>query len=90
MCLLPLAQANAEPSLAEVQKQLDEAWEKLEPAIEQYDDVHSRLAANRKKSAALLKKSEPLRAQVELANSRVGALPHTSTGPVPSPASSRC
>ncbi|WP_238018182.1 C40 family peptidase [Dactylosporangium sp. AC04546] len=34
---------RAEPTLAEVERQIDEAWNELEPIIEQYNLVHGRL-----------------------------------------------
>jgi peptidoglycan DL-endopeptidase CwlO len=70
---LPTAQAaHAAPSVEEIEKQLDAAWVKIEPLIEQYNKVHSQLAANQKKSAELQKKIQPLALQVDLALTRVG------------------
>jgi cell wall-associated NlpC family hydrolase len=72
--LLPSTHAYAEPTVGEIEKQIDAAWEKLEPVIEQYNKVHSQLQANRKKSADLLARSRPLRLQVDLAFAKVGDL----------------
>ena len=69
--LLPVS-ARAEPSVPEVERQIDKAWEKLEPVIEQYNKVHSQLKANQQKSAAVTKRLKPLQAQVDQAMQRVG------------------
>lgn len=70
---LPTAPAaHAAPSVEEIEKQLDAAWVKIEPLIEQYNKVHSQLLANQKKSAELQKKIQPLELQVDLAMTRVG------------------
>jgi peptidoglycan DL-endopeptidase CwlO len=69
--LLAAGPAQAEPSPAEVEKQLDQAWEKLEPVIEQYNKVHSQLKTNRKRSAEVTRRLRPLQAQVAQAMGRV-------------------
>ncbi|HEX7744127.1 MAG TPA: peptidoglycan endopeptidase, partial [Micromonosporaceae bacterium] len=51
--VLPSAPAHAEPSIPEVEKQIDQAWVKLEPVIEQYNKVHSQLKASQKTAADL-------------------------------------
>ncbi len=66
--------AHADPSVAEVERQIDKAWEKLEPVIEQYNKIHSQLTANQRKSAETTKRLRPLQAQVDQAMSRVGAI----------------
>ena len=63
--------AHADPSVAEVERQIDKAWEKLEPVIEQYNKVHSQLKVNRQKSAEVTTRLRPLQAQVDQAMSRV-------------------
>jgi cell wall-associated NlpC family hydrolase len=72
VALLPASAAQAEPTLDEIEKQIDQAWEKLEPLIEQYNKVHSQLQTNQKKAVALLEKSRPLQMQVDLAQAKVG------------------
>ncbi|MEU5786813.1 NlpC/P60 family protein [Micromonospora purpureochromogenes] len=67
----PAAHAHAAPSATDVQQQLDAAWEKLEPVIEQYNKVRSELAANERRSAELSRKIEPLGKSVETSRSRV-------------------
>lgn len=69
--VLPATHAHADPSAADVQKQIDAAWQKLEPIIEQYNKVRSELAANQKRSAALSQKIEPLGRTVDLTRAQV-------------------
>lgn len=66
--------AQAEPTVDEIEAQIDKKWEQLEPTIEQYNKVRAQLKVNRNKSSALQKKIEPLALQSELALSRVGDL----------------
>ena len=63
--------AHAEPSVAEVERQIDKAWERLEPVIEQYNKVHSQLKASQQKSAEVTRRLRPLQAQVDDAKGRV-------------------
>jgi peptidoglycan DL-endopeptidase CwlO len=72
--LVPSVSAHAEPSLPEIERQLDEAWEKLEPVIEQYNDLHSQLAANQAKAKTLTDTLTPLQQQVDAAMREVGAM----------------
>ncbi|MFI7523776.1 C40 family peptidase [Micromonospora globbae] len=66
------APALAVPSPAEVEKQLDQAWEKLEPVIEQYNKVHSELLANQKKSKQLSERLQPVQLRVDISLSQIG------------------
>ncbi|MBQ1074170.1 C40 family peptidase [Micromonospora sp. C31] len=68
------APAHAEPSVDEIEAAIDQKWRQLEPTIEQYNKVRAQLKANRKKSADLQKKIQPLALESELAMDRVGAL----------------
>jgi cell wall-associated NlpC family hydrolase len=70
--LLTAAPAAAEPTAAEIEKQLDVAWHKLEPVIEEHNLTRTQLAARKKKAVALAKKIEPLQLQVDIAMTRVG------------------
>jgi cell wall-associated NlpC family hydrolase len=72
--LLPTAVAHAEPDVAAIEKQIEETWVKLEPTIEQYNNIHNQLKRNQAKSAELAKKIQPLQLQVDLALTRVGEL----------------
>jgi peptidoglycan DL-endopeptidase CwlO len=67
----PAAHAYAGPSAADVQRQIDAAWQKLEPVIEQYNKVRSELAANQQKSAELSRRMEPLAKTVDASEARV-------------------
>lgn len=67
----PSAHAYAAPSAADVQRQIDAAWQKLEPVIEKYNKVRSELAANQQKSTELSRKIEPLGKTVEASRARV-------------------
>jgi cell wall-associated NlpC family hydrolase len=71
VAVVPAAPARAEPSADEVQKQIDAAWQKLEPVIEQYNKVRSELAANQRKSATLSKEIEPLGRTLDLTRAQV-------------------
>ncbi|MFC8847060.1 MULTISPECIES: NlpC/P60 family protein [unclassified Micromonospora] len=68
------APAYAEPSVDEIEAQIDKQWEQLEPTIEQYNKVSVQLKANREKAKALEKKIQPLALETELAMNRVGDL----------------
>lgn len=69
--LLPATHAYAAPSVEEIEKQIDQLWNQLEPIIEQYNNIHNQLKKNRQKSAELASKIEPLELQVELALAQI-------------------
>jgi cell wall-associated NlpC family hydrolase len=75
--------AYAQPDPAAVEAQIDQAWNTLEPTIEQYNKVHGELQANKAKAAALQEQIRPLQLQVDLAMSRVSnvAVNVYKTGP---------
>jgi len=66
--------AYADPSIAEIEQQIDAEWNKLEPAIEQYNNVHGQLKANETRLATLQHQLQPLQLQVDVAMARVGEL----------------
>lgn len=69
---LPLAgRAAAAPDPGSIEAQIDAAWQKLEPVIEQYNQVHGQLIANQRKADVLKKQLQPLQLQVDMALSRV-------------------
>jgi cell wall-associated NlpC family hydrolase len=70
--LLTPAMANAAPSPSSIEKQIDEQWNKLEPVIEQYNDVHNQLLKNQSQIKKIDKRLAPLELQVNLAMSKVG------------------
>jgi cell wall-associated NlpC family hydrolase len=57
-----------------VEAQIDAQWNKLEPTIEQYNNVHNKLVANRKRQAALQKRLTPLEVEVNVAMTQVRGL----------------
>jgi peptidoglycan DL-endopeptidase CwlO len=66
--------AVATPPPSAVEKQIDGAWDKLEPVIEQYNHVHGQLEANQKQVAQLTRQLTPLQKKVDAAMSVVEAL----------------
>ncbi|WP_238453550.1 NlpC/P60 family protein [Micromonospora sp. ATA51] len=66
--------AHADPSVAEIERQIDQDWNKLEPIIEQHNATRQDLAAKRKQAEALAKQIAPLQLQVDLAMGQVGGL----------------
>src|SRR5258706_214011 len=74
LAVTPAAHAWADPSVQELEKQIEVAWNALEPVIEQYNEVHSQLKANQAKAAELQKRIQPLQQQVDEAMARVSAM----------------
>lgn len=72
VALFGAAPAAAQPSVPEIEKQIDRAWNELEPIIERHNATRQDLAAKKKQVLALNKKIEPLQLQIDLAMSRVG------------------
>src|SRR5688572_23223275 len=68
------AVAHAEPTPSGIEKQIDTEWNKLEPVIEQYNDVHGKLTKLRKQQKQLEKTLAPLQAQVDAAMVEVRGL----------------
>lgn len=66
--------AHAEPTVAEIERQIDEDWNKLEPIIERHNATRQDLAAKRKQADALAAQIKPLQAQVDAAMQKVSAL----------------
>jgi cell wall-associated NlpC family hydrolase len=64
----------AAPTVADLEAQINTAWNTLEPLVEQYDALHSQLQANQTKAAALETQIRPLKVQVDLVLARVGAM----------------
>jgi peptidoglycan DL-endopeptidase CwlO len=63
--------APADPSAVEAQ--IDDAWNKLEPLIEQHNNVKAQLADNQTKASQLAEQIRPLQLQVDLAMGRVSS-----------------
>lgn len=56
---------RAEPTPAQIEAQIDQQWNALEPTIEQYNQVHSQLKTNRAQAEKLNERLRPLELQVE-------------------------
>ena len=72
--VLPGTEAHADPTVAEIEAQIQAVWGKAEPLIEEYNGVHEQYSKNKAQQADLAKKIEPLQRQVELGQLRVGAI----------------
>ncbi|HYN97205.1 MAG TPA: NlpC/P60 family protein [Pilimelia sp.] len=70
--LVGAAPAAAEPSVAEIERQIDVAWNRLEPVIERHNLTRQQLAARRKKAADLTRRIAPLQRRIDVAMGRVG------------------
>jgi peptidoglycan DL-endopeptidase CwlO len=67
----PASGAYATPSPSSVEEQIDQQWNKLEPVIEQYNNVHNKLQANRARAAQIQKRLTPLEVEVNVAMAQV-------------------
>ncbi|GAA2185161.1 C40 family peptidase [Micromonospora lupini] len=66
--------AHADPSVAEIERQIDADWNKLEPVIERHNATRADLAAKRKQADTLAARIAPLERQVDAAMTKVSAL----------------
>jgi peptidoglycan DL-endopeptidase CwlO len=66
--------ASAAPSPGQIEAQIDQKWNTLEPLIEKYNTVHDQLTAQQAKVNSLKQKIAPLALQVDLAMSRVSVI----------------
>ncbi|GGM43858.1 hypothetical protein GCM10011608_30740 [Micromonospora sonchi] len=66
--------AYADPTVADIERQIDEDWNRLESVIEQHNATRQDLAARRRQADALAARIAPLQARVDEAMNRVGAL----------------
>jgi len=64
-------QANAGPTPAQIEAQIDAQWNQLEPVMEQYNKADSEYQANQAKANTLAQQIRPLALQVDVALSRV-------------------
>lgn len=64
--------AHAAPTPAEIEKQIDTAWNELEPVIERHNATRIDLGKKKQQAAALAKKMKPLELQIDLAMAKVG------------------
>ncbi|GAB7049367.1 C40 family peptidase [Catenuloplanes indicus JCM 9534] len=72
------APAHAEPTLAQIEAQMDEKWGELEPMIEEHNKVRSDLKGNQKKRSELEAKMKPLNDQMKIAVDKVGVIANRS------------
>jgi peptidoglycan DL-endopeptidase CwlO len=74
VALAPSSHAYATPSPGDYEQMIDQAWNKLEPILEQHNKIKAQLADNKAKVAKLEDQIRPLALQVDLAMSRVSAI----------------
>src|SRR5262245_45550205 len=74
LVVMPGTQARAEPTVTEIEAQIQKIWLQAEPLIEEYNGVHEQFKKNRARQAELQKKIEPLERQVDLARLRIGVI----------------
>lgn len=67
-------QAHADPSPAEIEAQIDTAWNQLEPTIEQHNAIKTELNANKARADQLATQIGPLQVKVDAALGRVSSL----------------
>lgn len=72
--LAPAAHAHASPTPAEIEKQIDAQWNKLEPVIEEHNATKIKLAKQRKQAAELSAQLAPLEMTVQVTRTRIGLL----------------
>jgi cell wall-associated NlpC family hydrolase len=66
------AYADPTPAASDVEAQIEQKWNALEPTIEQYNEVHGKLTANKAKAEKLQAQLQPLQLEVDIAMARVG------------------
>src|SRR2546430_5745307 len=66
--------ANPSPAPGDIEAQIDQTWNTLEPMIEKYNGVHGQYLAMQAKVNTLKAQIAPLQLQVDLAMTRVGAI----------------
>ena len=64
----------AAPSISDIEGQINQSWNTLEPLVEQYNLVHAQLMQNQQKVSELEKQIKPLQLQVDLTRTRVSAM----------------
>ncbi|MCP2326134.1 cell wall-associated NlpC family hydrolase [Hamadaea flava] len=70
--LLSSEAVRADPSVSALEQQIDDAWNKLEPVLEQHNDTKEKLTAERKRLEGLKKQLDPLELELHVATARVG------------------
>jgi cell wall-associated NlpC family hydrolase len=74
VALAPAVHAHADPSPAQIEAQIDELWNQIEPTIEAHNAVKAQLAVNQAKVAKLTEQIRPLQLQVDAAMSKVSQI----------------
>jgi peptidoglycan DL-endopeptidase CwlO len=74
LALVPASVAHAEPTVPEIEAQINSLWQEAEPLIEQYNAVHAEYEQNLAKQAELQAALAPLEAQLSAAQDKVGAI----------------
>jgi len=74
LVVMPGTEARAEPTVAEIEAQIQQIWGSAEPLIEEYNGVHEQFMKNKAQSDELAKKIVPLQQQVELGQAKVGVI----------------
>src|SRR5689334_4059382 len=69
--LLPASVAHADPTPAQIEKQINDSYDQLELVIESYNKINDDLAATQAALAALQTKMAPLQASVDTASANV-------------------
>jgi cell wall-associated NlpC family hydrolase len=72
--LVGTAPALAEPSVTEIENQIDKKWRELEPVIERHNATREELAEKKKQAKKLQDKIAPLQKQIDEAMDRVSEL----------------
>lgn len=72
--VLPTTTAHAEPTLEEIEAQIDSAWRELEPLIEQHNRVRSELRSNQELSEELSEEIAPLELSMDVAMSELDVI----------------
>jgi cell wall-associated NlpC family hydrolase len=68
------AWADPTPGVAQIEQQITNLWNKVEPQVERYNQVHEQYLRNKAKLDALQRQIEPLERAVELGQLRVGVV----------------
>lgn len=74
VALAPAMHAHADPSPAQIEAQIDQLWNQVEPTIEAHNAIKAQLAVNKAKVAQLTEQIHPLQLQVDAAMSKVNQI----------------
>ncbi|TDC77950.1 glycoside hydrolase [Micromonospora sp. KC606] len=66
--------AHADPTVADIERQIDRDWNTLEPLIEQHNATRQELAVRRRQADALARRIAPLQRQVDQAMKQISGL----------------